>query len=450
MHQRWKGVPYEIVKDPVHGYVKLYEHELNILNTPAMQRLRRIKQLSTAYFVYPGATHDRLSHSIGTMHVAGLFTEKLLEPLVSRRELPQGEAQKYVFLMRLWGLTHDIGHGPFAHTFESAILSGFSRSHEHMSAKILAEDARIQSCMKKIEKNLGISTEQMVELLMKPREEWVSRKRIGRSEHFEDAFFWVLKGFYSADSIEYLLRDTLHTGAGFGAFDWQRLLLTSHLHQDKVVLEKRGREALDAFLLSRILMFDTVYYHRTSRAFDHILTNFLKKVEQRLNFAQCIDEVDKYMKLDDASILHNAKTKGIKERKWLLNRVNPYSMLTEEPLPISSQQPMIFVKLISRTDWNEELKGKITGHYPENAFFVDTPNLPSNPMKGEDKVFLLDTISGKVEPRPIWKTFWGEIPRIMYILRLYVNKRYVHLAPQLKNSFAKLLETETQGFPSYA
>jgi len=401
MPQRWRHVPYEIVKDSVHGYIKLYEHELNMLNTPAMQRLRRIKQLSTAYLVYPGATHDRLSHSIGTMHVAGLFTEKLLEPLISRRELSQGEAQRYVFLMRLWGLTHDLGHGPFSHTFETAILKNFSVSHEYMSAKILMEDSMIQRCMKKIEKNLGISTEQMVELLMKPREEWVSRKRLGKSEHFEDAFYWVLKGFYSADSIEYLLRDSLHTGAGFGAFDWQRLLLTSRLHQEKVVLEKRGCEALDAFLLSRILMFDTVYYHRTSRAFDRILTDFLKKAEQRLSFGECIDNVDKYLKLDDASILHSSKIKNIKERKLLLKRVNPYSMLKEDPVPITSQQPLIFVNLISRIDWNAELKGKIRDYYPENAFFVDTPNLPSNPMRGEENVFLLDTSTLQVEQRPI-------------------------------------------------
>lgn len=450
MHKKWKNIPYEIVKDSVHGYIKLYAHELNILNTPAMQRLRRIKQLPTAFFVYPGATHDRLSHSIGTMHVAGFFAEKLLEPLVLRRELSQGEAQAYIFLMRLWGLTHDLGHGPFSHTFENAILRNFSISHEHMSAKILERDGEIQRCMEKIEKNIGVSTKQMVELLMKPREEWISQKRIGRSEHFENAFFWVLKGFYSADSIEYLLRDTLYTGAGFGAFDWQRLLLTSHLHGDKVVLEKRGCEALDAFLLSRLLMFDTVYYHRTSRALDRILTDFLKKASEKIDFADYIENIDKYLKLDDSSVLHNVKTRGIKERKLLLNRVNPYSMLCEESLPISSHQPMIFINLISRINWNTELKEKIEGSYPENAFFVDTPNIPLNPMKDEEKVFLLDTTDGHVEERPIWKTFWGEVPRIMYILRLYINKRYKALSPKLRSAFTELLKTEAQGFLSYA
>jgi len=439
---------YEIVKDPIYGYIKLYDHELAIINTSTMQRLRRIKQLSSAHFVYPGATHNRFSHSIGVMHIAGIFTERLLEPLLSSESISLEDAQRYILMMRLWGLTHDLGHGPFSHLFEDSVLSDFSITHEYMSAKILAEDSELQKCMEKIEKRFNITTKQMVELLTKPREEWDDAKKIGRSEHFESAFFWVLRGFYSADSIEYLLRDSLFTGAGFAGFDWQRLIYTSHLYKNRVVLEKRAKEALDAFLLSRLLMFDTVYYHRTTRAFDKILADFFKNAKELIDFKQYIENVELYKELDD-TIIHNTELEQLKEVKLILNRKCIYSMIDEKPIPISPEHPEVFLKLIAEKDWTQELRQNIGEKYPSDAFFVDSPNIPLNPMRGETDVFLLNTRTGKIETRKIWETFWGKIPREMFILRLYINKRYKSLAKKLKENFNKMLQTEG-GFLSYA
>jgi len=445
---RKKKLHYEIVKDPIYGYIKLYDHELAIINTSTMQRLRRIKQLSSAHFVYPGATHSRFSHSIGVMHIAGIFTERLLEPLLSSKSISPGDAQRYILMMRLWGLTHDLGHGPFSHLFEDAVLSDFSITHEYMSAKILAEDSELQKCMEKIEKRFNITTEQMVELLTKPREEWDDAKKIGQSEHFESAFFWVLRGFYSADSIEYLLRDSLFTGAGFAGFDWQRLIYTSHLYKNRVVLEKRAKEALDAFLLSRLLMFDTVYYHRTTRAFDKILADFFKNAKRLIDFKQYIEDVELYKELDD-TIICNTELRQLKEAKLILNRKCIYSMIDEKPIPISPEHPEVFLKLIAEKDWTQELRQNIGENYPSDAFFVDSPNIPLNPMRGETDVFLLNTRTGEIETRKIWETFWGKIPREMFILRLYVNKRHKSLAKKLKENFDKMLQPEG-GFLSYA
>lgn len=445
---RSKKLRYEIVKDPVYGYIKLYDHELKIINTSVMQRLRRIKQLSSAHFVYPGATHTRFSHSIGAMHIAGIYTEKLLEPLVHDRTISRGEAQRYVLMMRLWGLTHDLGHGPFSHVFETAVLNDFSITHEHMSAKVLKEDPELQKCMEKIERKFNISTKQMTELLTKPREEWTTTKRIGRSEHFESAFYWVLKGFYSADTIEYLLRDSMFTGAGFVGFDWQRLLFTSRLYGGRVVLEKRAVEALDAFLLSRLLMFDTVYYHRTTRAFDKILIDFFNKAKEKLNFKEYIEDVELYKELDD-NILYNQELTGIKERELILHRKNIYSRIDEKRIIISPDQPKFFPKLVTERDWNSDLREVLGNDYPPDAFFIDSSNIPLNPMSGETRVFLLNTVTGEIEEREIFRTFWGEIPRVMYILRLYVNKRYKRLTNKLKAAFKEILEAE-EGFKYYA
>lgn len=422
-----------------------------LINTSAMQRLRRIKQLSSAHFVYPGATHTRFSHSLGVMYIAGMFAEKLLEPLLSTNSISRGEAQRYVLMMRLWGLTHDLGHGPFSHLFEDAVLSDFSITHEYMSAKILTEDPELQKCMEKINEKFGINTAQMVELLTKPREEWENVNKIGRSEHFESAFFWILKGFYSADSIEYLLRDSLFTGAGFVGFDWQRLLYTSHLHKNRIVLEKRAKEALDAFLLSRLLMFDTVYYHRTTRAFDKILADFFSKAKDEIDFEQYVNDVNQYKEMDD-NIIYHEKLREIKEAKFIKNRVCTYSMVHEEPMSISPEEPGVILKLIAEKNWAHELWENSGRNYPLDAFFVDSPNIPLNPMRGETDVFLLDTKTEKTEPRKIWETFWGEMPREMFLLRLYINKQHKKrklLARKLRKDFVNMLRSEG-GFKSYA
>ena len=288
----------------------------------------------------------------------------------------------------------------------------------------------------------------MTELLTKPREEWTTTKRIGRSEHFESAFYWVLKGFYSADTIEYLLRDSMFTGAGFVGFDWQRLLFTSRLYGGRVVLEKRAVEALDAFLLSRLLMFDTVYYHRTTRAFDKILIDFFNKAKEKLNFKEYIEDVELYKELDD-NILYNQELTGIKERELILHRKNIYSRIDEKRIIISPDQPKFFPKLVTERDWNSDLREVLGNDYPPDAFFIDSSNIPLNPMSGETRVFLLNTVTGEIEEREIFRTFWGEIPRVMYILRLYVNKRYKRLTNKLKAAFKEILEAE-EGFKYYA
>lgn len=140
-------VPYEMIKDPIYGYIRLYEHEREIIDTPAFQRLRRIKQLPSAHYVYPGATHTRFSHSLGVMHISGMFLRRLLEPYST--EISQDEFCHYFFLIRLWGLTHDLGHGPFSHTFDSAVLQHLNLNHELMSSRIVQENSEIANIIEK-------------------------------------------------------------------------------------------------------------------------------------------------------------------------------------------------------------------------------------------------------------------------------------------------------------
>jgi len=207
------GLNYEIVKDPILGYIKIYEHEKQIIDTPIFQRLRRIKQNTGVHYAYPCATHTRFSHSLGVMHIAGLFTEHLLEQIPRVRE---NTKKKYYYLMRLWGLTHDIGHGPFSHSFDDIVLKPIHKTdHEKLGAKILRECSYFPKCVKP-ENNIEINLGEIASLFeVKAAEEWPLNKRIGSSDVNERVLYYVCRGAYSADIMDFLLRDSYFTGAGY-------------------------------------------------------------------------------------------------------------------------------------------------------------------------------------------------------------------------------------------
>jgi len=434
---------YEVVKDPVHGYIRLYGHEREIINSKAFQRLRRIKQTVSAHYVYPGATHTRFSHSLGVMHISGMFVNRLLEPLLSCNEIKAAEAQRYFFLIRLWGLVHDIGHGPFSHVFDEAILKEIRYSHESLGHKILTEDPEMASKFDKISKNLGITVKDVSELMMKTSEEWEPGKNIGRSNHYDSALYHVLLGSYSCDIIDYLLRDSLFTGAGYGDIDWQRLLTYSRLHQREVALEKKAEDSLCAFLLARLLMFGAVYYHKTSRAFDKVAESLLVKTKTNdlIKWNEEIEDVNRYLKFDEESIVQNQRLSDVEERDCLLFRRNPFSSVFELRIPMKEKESWATrLAELSLKGLPNEMRKNLEG-VPEEAFFVDSPNLLFNPTVQSDEVCFIDTsVTPPIESRiPIHKAFWVEMPHQVCMFRLYVSKTHADLTQKIKGVFEEVV-----------
>jgi hypothetical protein len=430
-------IPYEFVKDPIYGYITLFEHEKEIIDTPSFQKLRRIKQLPSAHYIYPGATHTRFSHSLGVMHLSGLFVEQLLMPY--RNEISENESLRFFFLVRLWGLTHDLGHGPFSHTFDKVVLEDMGLNHEYMSSKIVQEDKDIAGIIDEKLKDYDINPKVLSEYLGKSREEWTEAKTLGKTEHNEAAFYYILKGFYSTDIIDYLLRDNLYTGAGYGNFDWQRLILSSHLVRNEIALEIKSRDTLDAFLLSRLFSFKTIYYHRWSRVVDHIIKDFLTKAKEKIDFKKYANDVNEYGQLDEQSIFYMPELNEIPERKMLMNRVIPFREIDQVVIP----EPMRFLK---EDDLCKLLSDKLKGKIPEEAYFIDTPNLHLNPMIGEEEVCIIDTSTSPpaISHESIRKTSWGEVPPLIWTIRLYLHSDYDKIKDEVKQDFRALIEGESK------
>jgi HD superfamily phosphohydrolase len=224
------------IRDPIHGYVKLDEMALDLADTQEMQRLRWIKQLGLANLVYPGANHTRFEHSLGAYHLSGLLARHL--------ELDEDDAAE----IRAAALLHDVGHGPLSHVTEK-VLSGFLREeHENVSDRL----------------KRGELGDALADYGLKPH-------RIQRLIRGETPLGQMVSGEVDVDRMDYLTRDAHYTGVAYGVIDYQRLMETMTMRDGHLALEEGGVHAAESLLVSRLLMYPTVYFHHVSRIAQKML-----------------------------------------------------------------------------------------------------------------------------------------------------------------------------------
>lgn len=221
------------IRDALHGNINFSDLEIQILDSPEMQRLRRIKQLGFTYLVYPSATHTRFEHSIGTFFLA--------ERLAHNLNLGKDETEK----LKLAALLHDVGHGPFSHSSEDAIKSHLSEQHMHeKQTKRIIKKGEISEHIKK----LGLKSAEIAKIA-------TGKNPLGR----------LVAGEIDVDRMDYLVRDSYYTGAAYGMIDLERLLDTIKSYKRVPVIEAEGLPAAESLIRARYLMYPAVYQHHTTR-----------------------------------------------------------------------------------------------------------------------------------------------------------------------------------------
>ncbi len=215
------------IKDEIHGTVEFDELEGRIIDTPAFQRLRRIKQMSVTNLVYPGANHTRFEHSIGTAHLSAV--------IASRLGLGKDECSK----IKLYGLLHDIGHVAFSHEGEE-VLKGHIGDHE-MLGRAKMTDGEIADILSE-----NYRPEEIAD--------------VGKSAYGD-----IITSDLGSDRMDYLERDAKNTGVAYGIIDIDRIVHTLVMEGDRLCIDKRGLEAAEYLLVARFMMFSTVYLHKTVR-----------------------------------------------------------------------------------------------------------------------------------------------------------------------------------------
>jgi len=257
--------PINVVKriyDEVHGYIELTDVERRIVDTPTFQRLRFIRQLASAWYVYPGATHTRFSHSLGTLYIMGKLAAKLYSMGYIYHE-------DDVQLLRLVALLHDVGHTPFSHAIEPFFREKLGLGHEDITRLVIMVSPDISETLQ----SYGFDPKEIVAVL--------------EGKHRDSLFNQLISSELDVDRMDYLLRDSLHTGVAYGSIDIHRLLATMVVDGEGnlAVLEK-GLGALENFYVARMHMYRNVYYHKTIVGFELIL----RKIYEKL-YEVCSDEL---------------------------------------------------------------------------------------------------------------------------------------------------------------
>jgi uncharacterized protein len=265
-----------LIADPIHRYI-LYTRpggipgestEQDVIDTPWVQRLRRIPQLQSARWVFPAAEHSRFQHSLGAMHLAGRLAQQLYPSL--RAVFPDAPSPGLIEeLLRMTGLLHDVGHGPFGHFFDDNFLIDYELTHELVGQRIIREE--LGSVLRELRRSPSgaFAADEAID------PEWICYlmgKAYTQPLHSHPRWLPFLKpllsGVFTADNMDYVLRDAYMCGVAVGPIDIDRIVYYSFFSEHGLTLDRGGLQAFIMFLNARFYMYTNVYYHRTTRGID--------------------------------------------------------------------------------------------------------------------------------------------------------------------------------------
>lgn len=287
---------HKIINDPVHGFIEIPGGlMLSLIDAPAFQRLRRIKQLGLSSAVYPGAVHTRFHHALGAMHLTRMALDSL------RRKGVEISMEEYVGTL-LAILLHDIGHGPFSHSLEYSIIQGMH--HEQMSLAL----------MEYLNKQLGGELDTAI--------------RIFKGTHERPFLHQLVSSQLDMDRMDYLIRDSFFTGVTEGVVGMDRIIKTLAVRDDHIVVESKGIYSVEKFVVARRLMYWQVYLHHAALSADFMLGQILKRARDLYDAGESMwlddtlgyffkhpispdnlsnDVLERYIRLDDNDIEFHIK-----------------------------------------------------------------------------------------------------------------------------------------------
>ncbi|MDP3105327.1 MAG: HD domain-containing protein [Candidatus Methanoperedens sp.] len=256
----------KVIRDPIHDHIELDELALSLIDTPAIQRLRRIRQLGFSNLVYPGANHTRFEHSLGVYHLTRMLIKQVDE-----------HRQKELLAA---ALLHDVGHGPFSHATEHLIQRYTKKKHDDVEA-ILRK---------------GLVSDVL-------RDNSISISAVASHIRGETSIGQIINSEIDVDKMDYLVRDAHYTGVAFGLVDHIRLIHEISFKENKLVLNTGGLQAAESLLVSRFLMHPTVYFHHVSRIAESMCTHAAEYLIENEGLFPAL-----LQRMDDAELMMEMKS----------------------------------------------------------------------------------------------------------------------------------------------
>jgi len=433
-----------LIADPIYQYawftvptpdIPREKTEKDLIDSPWIQRLRRINQLQSARWVYPAAEHSRYQHSLGAMHMAGEFGRYLYPSL---KDVCGGVPSiNYIEeMLRVAGLLHDVGHGPYGHFFDDEFLEPLGLNHERLGQEIirkklgkLIRDIR-RSPTGPFESREALDPAQIAFLIKMPD---------ARDRH-QPPWLQMLRqlfsGIYTVDNLDYVRRDAYMTGFSMDIVDISRLRFYTFFTKEGLTLHQAGISALSRFINARLNLYANVYYHRTTRAIDLHLQEIFRETMGIIFPYHPLEELDEYLKLDDWYLFAQV-------RNWPNSRVAARQRLGKEwekiharsvkwKMSFSAELSIDEVQKGTRFSRAEVYEKQIRRYLPEQLrslkFRVDLATQdprPLNPMvEGEKRINIFNPLTNTTSLEPL-KDIYRFIPaRVVHFRVFALNHEY--------------------------
>ena len=410
-----------LIADPIHQYI-VYTRpggipgeatEQDLIDTPWMQRLRRVPQLQSARWVFPAAEHSRFQHSLGAMHLSGRFAQQLY-PSLRAVFADAPSAPLIEELLRMAGLLHDVGHGPFGHFFDDNFLVDYDLTHELLGQRIIREE--LADTLRGLRRSPtgAFDADEQID------PEWICYLMGKTYTHpLESHPKWLpflkplLSGVFTADNMDYVLRDSYMCGIAVGPIDVQRIMYYSFFSEKGLTLNRAGLGAFVMFLNARFYMYTNVYYHRTTRGIDlHLKEIFRdtmriafpydlrKDLHPYLHLTEwtLLEEVERWHDADDAE----RRALGA-EWRHVLDRRLKWRMAGEEVLDqFEARKGQSF---LNPDEVEKRVKSFLPARLRDVPFKIDMAlqdPRPLNPLKmGDRQIYVFDAATGSVSEEPL-------------------------------------------------
>ncbi|KOO37324.1 HD domain-containing protein [Priestia koreensis] len=280
----------KVFKDPVHRYVHVRDKLIwDLIGTSEFQRLRRIRQLGTTYLTFHGAEHSRFNHSLGVYEII----RRIIDDVFREREHWNQDER---LLCLCAALLHDLGHGPFSHSFEKV----FHLDHEDFTQAIILGDTEVNHVLRRMGDDFP---KKVAEVIAKTYE--------------NKLVVSLISSQIDADRMDYLQRDAYYTGVSYGHFDMERILRVMRPREDQVVIKHSGMHAVEDYIMSRYQMYWQIYFHPVTRSAEVILTKILHRAkylhqeyysfkQEPVHFYSLFEEeisLRDYLRLDESVIM---------------------------------------------------------------------------------------------------------------------------------------------------